>query len=110
MPTAGAVYDWTINGVKYNVRSVDDTDSPVTAAYGDLILCNCASNPITVNLPSASGASGKEVTVKKIDSSANAVTLDGSGAETIDGSATDTIDLQYSSVTMVSDGTNMVVV
>jgi hypothetical protein len=43
--------------------------------------------------------------IKKIDSSANAVTIDGNGSETIDGSATQVIVTQNVCLTVVSDGT-----
>jgi hypothetical protein len=75
-----------------------------TAAAEPVILCNCASNAITVNLPAA--AQGKFYFIKKIDATANAVTIDGNGGETIDGAATQTLSYQWSAAMVVSDGSN----
>ena len=68
--------------------TIDDTDSPYTVlATDEVILCDALAGPITVNMPALS-SSGRVITVKKIDASANFVTIDGDGAETIDGDAT----------------------
>ena len=71
-------------------------------------LCDCTSNAITINLPTA--VAGLRYEIKKIDSSSNAVTIDGFGSETIDGGLTAVINTQYESVTIVSDGTNWFIV
>ena len=71
-------------------------------------LCDCTSNAITVNLDAANP--GIQYIIKKIDSSANAVTIAASGAETIDGAASITLPSQYQSVTLVCDGTNWFIV
>ena len=63
----------------------------------------------TVTLPAASGVTGKPFQVKKIDSSANAVTVDGDGAETIDGAASEDLLSQYDCLEVTSDGTNWVI-
>lgn len=57
-----------------------------------------------VTLPAASAAAGKTLEVKKIDSSANAVTVTRAGSDTIDGATTYALSAQYQSVTLVSDG------
>lgn len=59
----------------------------------------------TITLPAASCA-GFTVTVKKTDSSANAVTVSRAGSATIDGATTKVLASQYDSVRLVSDGTN----
>lgn len=68
--------------------------------------CNAVSNTITVNLPATSTCTGRIYNIKKIDSSANNVILDGSGTETIDGSQTVSIIQQYDSLTVQSNGTS----
>ena len=50
------------------------------------------------------------ITVKKIDSSVNAVTIDPNSSETIDGAATVALAGQYDAITAVSDGTNWIIV
>ena len=79
---------------------ITDSDSPYTASVTRNIFCDATSGAITVNLPTISGNTGRQYTIKKIDSSANAVTVDGSGAETIDGSTTAVINSQYESITI----------
>ncbi len=90
-----------------NVVSIDDTASPYTLGLTDnVLLCDATNAGITVNLPAAAGADGRMFTFVKVDSSINAITLDGDGAETINGAATDaTMDAQYDSMTIVCDGT-----
>jgi hypothetical protein len=68
------------------------------------IVCN-NSGAITINLPSASGASGRVYVIKKISAALNNVTIDGQGAETIDGAATKVLMNQYESVMIQCDGT-----
>ena len=81
-----------------------------TVAVGDrdkLILGDATSGAFTVTLPAAATAgAGFEITVKKIDSSANIVTVDGDGSETIDGALTKSLVSQYDHLTLVSDGSN----
>ncbi len=77
-----------------------------TASVNDsTILCDASSAAFTVTLPSASDVKTKKFNIKKIDSSANAVTLDGNGA-TIDGDATADITSQYENWPIQSDGSN----
>jgi hypothetical protein len=74
----------------------------------DVVLANAASSALTVTLPHAAMHNGRQITVKKTDSSANKVTVKAVSG-TIDGTAASTgkqIFLQYESLTVVSDGTN----
>ena len=85
------------------IRSVSAT---TTALYtDDTILVDATGAARTVNLPAATNQTGKRYTIKKIDASVNAVTVDPSGAETVDGAATYPLVVQYQSVTCQSDGT-----
>lgn len=98
-------------GVFRGSRSVTSTRSTTYTAdlsdRGGTILCNAASAGFTVNLPAAATVgNGFEVTVKKTDSSANAVTIDGNASETIDGATTVAITNQFGARTLVCDGTN----
>lgn len=79
-------------------------------ADGRLYLVNAGSGIITITLPPASSSSGCTVMVKKIDSSLNAVIVDGDGTEEIDNSTTLTISNQYDCYTILSDGTEWWVV
>lgn len=80
----------------------------VTAAdEGRLIPCNATSAGFTVTLLAAAAAgSGFPIGIKKTDSSANAVTVDGNSSETIDGAATHSLNSQYETVWLRCDGSN----
>ena len=100
------------------VKSVDDVTYYVTAAKSanytvltsdrnKVLLVDATAGNITITLPSsASAASGFEITVKKIDSSTNTVTIDGDASETIDGSTTYVMRNQYDDAVLVADATN----
>lgn len=80
----------------------------VSTNDGDNVQVNVSASggAVTVTFYAASGNGGKVITVKKTDSSANAVTLDGNASETLDGALTISLANQYDSATYVCDGTN----
>lgn len=65
---------------------------------------DCTSGAITVTLPLAVNYNFKKYCIKKVDSSANAVTVGVSGSDNIDGASTTTLTAQYDSVIVVSNG------
>lgn len=67
-------------------------------------LADCTSNAITYNLPAASTATDKIFIFKKVDGTANSVTLDPSGSETIDGVTTYTIPIPLMAVELYCSG------
>jgi len=81
------------------------TDTTLDNTY-QVLLCDCTSGDITLTLPAAADNVGLMYHVKKTDSSANIVTVDGNASETIDGATTQTITSQYDSIKIISDGTN----
>ena len=82
------------------------TDYTVTPA-DYTILCDTTSGPLTVTLPVAGGSSNGHIyNVKKIDSTANAVTIAADGAETIDGNISISIAVQWTCLTVQSNGTD----
>lgn len=72
----------------------------VVEATDDTILCDATAGAFNITLPLASQVQFLRVTIKKIDASANAVTLVG----TIDGAVNPTLPAQYKSKTIQSDG------
>lgn len=80
----------------------------VSTNDGDNVQVNVSASggAVTIVFYAASGNAGKIITVKKTDSSANAVTLDGNASETLDGATTATLTTQHDSATFVCDGTN----
>lgn len=85
-----------------SIRSISTTTG-LDQTY-QTILVDASGGAVTVNLPTTSGQTTLRYEVKKIDASANAVTLDGAGAETIDGAATYPLTVQWQSVTVESNG------
>jgi hypothetical protein len=96
----------------------DTTTWPVaskTAAYtatadDRVILCDATSAAFTVTLPAAASSTGVVFYIKKIDSSANAVTIDGNGSETIDDATTQLLSSQYDCLTVHCDGTEWYII
>jgi hypothetical protein len=85
-----------------NVTTI--TSNATLTTSQTVVLCDASSGAITVTLPAASGNDGRHYHIKKIDSSGNAVTIDGNGSETIDGETTQAIAVQYNSIQLVCDG------
>lgn len=111
-PSKNAVYDKieTLGGggtVTIGPATVQTKTTTYTAADHDLVLASASGGAWVLTLP-AVGA-GKWVTVKKTDSTANAITVTPASG-TIDGAATYPITSQYVSRDFVSDGTNWFVV
>lgn len=100
---------WVIRATLSDDRVVTKTSAytVVLGDFGKTILCSASGAAFTVTLLAAATAGdGFRVAFKKTDSSVNAVTIDGNGAETIDGATTVTLDVQYDSFELVSDGSN----
>lgn len=71
-------------------------------------LCDASGGAFTTTLSSIGSrpyTAGARFTFKKIDSSANTVTIDGSGSETIDGATTKTLTAQWQSITIEAGAT-----
>lgn len=94
-----------MGGGTKHVRSVTSDPSPAKTDHGVLYLGDASGGAFTVTLPAVSAVwAGFEVMVAKTDSGANAVTVDGNGAETINGAATRTLDKQHQAERYVCDG------
>jgi hypothetical protein len=92
--------DGSVMSAQY--RTVTTTGNVVSGDY--LIVANAAGGAITMTLPPAALVPGRIYTFKRINSGANAVVIDPSGAETIDGAATYTLSAQWNSVTIMNNG------
>ncbi len=85
--------------------------TPYTATTtATVILVNALSAAITISMPLASSVTHKIYKIKKIDTSANEVTIDGYSSETIDGETTKTIAYQNSAMQLVSNGTGWYII
>ena len=92
-----------INQLAQHRLNVVSKSAAHTVADGDdMVICDATSAAFTVTLPSVASFAGKQVIIKKVDASANAVTVDANGSETIDGATTQSLAAQYDSVTLVA--------
>jgi len=87
-------------------KSITTKTATYTAANDYTILCS--TNTFTINLPTASGITGRIYIIKNI-TSGTTITVDGSGSETIDGATTYTLASQYKYVQIQSTGSEWVV-
>lgn len=98
----------TVNGLngafaaKTGAYTLTGTDGTVTA--------NASTGAFSLTLPTSVGATGRIYTLKKIDSSANVVTVATTSSQTIDGATTRALSLQYDGITVQSDGANWVII
>jgi hypothetical protein len=100
---ADARYNLQNEALRVNCRSISTGTTPT--ATDCVLLCDATGAAFSVTLPAASGASKRVLMIKKVDVSANAVTIDPDGAELIDGAATASVSTQWESKTLISNGT-----
>lgn len=100
--------DWiTFNAKGSSLSSVTSATTNYTAVSSDtVVLADATGGSLTVTLPTAVGITGKVYRVKRQNSGANTVTVGTTSAQTIDGSTTQILAIQYTSVDLVSDGSN----
>lgn len=96
---------------RWNLEPARKPVVTVTAAYtateGDMVIrVDATSAPVTVSLPPAASVKGLTLFVKKLDASANAVTVDADASETIDGATTAATTTQYDVFRLLSNGTS----
>ncbi len=89
----------TQTGTSYTITSSDT-----------VVIADASSNNVTITLPAASGVTGYRYYVKRKDGSANTVTIARTGSDTIDGATSQTLNQQYTSATVVSDGSNWYII
>lgn len=82
------------------------TGNITIGSSGTSFLCDASGGALTVTLPPASEQRDRMITIKKTDSSGNAITIDGNGSDLIDDTLTKIITVQYTSITIVSDGSD----
>jgi hypothetical protein len=98
-----------------NSGSIDNTSTvtvTTNTTLGDYttVLADATSGNITLTLPAAASNVNKFFRIKKIDSSANTITVDGNASETIDGDTTMIISFQWSAMDIVSNGTGWYII
>lgn len=106
---SGAAWNKLATGTVGSISVSTKTTTYTLSTTDDLILADGTSGAFTLTLPTAVGNTGKLFKMKKIDSSVNAITIDGDGSETMDGATTRALSTQYESLDIVSDGSNWVI-
>lgn len=92
-----------IDGFLFLTPSTVPVTSDYSASIGVVwIPVDATSAAVTITLPDADETKGKRYTIKKIDASANAVTV--TATQTIDDGASATLNMQYESICVMSDG------
>jgi len=86
------------------------TTTYVVAAGDSLISADATGGAFTVNLPAAASHTGRVIYVKKIDSSANAVTIDANASEEIDGETTLDLVIEGDCAMLICNGTGWEIV
>jgi len=81
---------------------VTKTANYTLTASDQVVLVDATSGVLSMTLPAASGCTGRVYTIKKIDSSANAVTVVG----VLDGETNPTLEDQYDAFNIISNGTD----
>lgn len=77
-----------------------------TLTHSDYVV-DATANSFTVTLPTAVGFAGQQFVIK--NSGTGMITVTGDGSETIDGATTQTLS-QFSSITVLSNGTNYIII
>lgn len=93
----------------FGVAERTSTASDTYAATDYLILWDATSGNLVATLPTAVGNAGQQYVAKKIDSSANTVTVTPDGSEKIDGASTKVLTIQYQSITLTSNNVGWVI-
>lgn len=101
---------WATPSVTPSFTLSTKTAAYTTTSSDDIILADGASAAFTITLHAASGWANKMLTIKRINSGSNNITIDGNASETIDGATTKVLTQQYESVTLVSNGTNVFII
>lgn len=98
------------NNGNQSLKITANKTTAYTVARETFIPCDANTvGAFAVTLPTAVGIPGRIYVIKKVDASANAITVTSAGAETIDGAATVVLNAQWQVVRVVSDGANWLI-
>jgi len=95
----GAAFAYVAKTAGYTVTATDYT-----------VAANASTGALSITLPTSVGVTGKVYVVKKMDSTANVVTVATTSSQTIDGATTRALSLQYDAIMVQADGANWIVI
>ena len=87
-----------------NLATTTKTSSYTITGTDVIVFANATSGNVTITLPTAASFTGYRFYVKRTDGSGNTCSVARSGTDTIDGQTSISMDLQYTSLTIASDG------
>ena len=93
-----------VNGSTATAIKTKTSDYSLTVS-DSIILVDATSGVVTITLPLASSAMGRQYTVKKLNASANSVKIISSGSDVIDGQTEVDLFSRYQYILLASDGT-----
>lgn len=103
--------EWNAHVTDQKARGYDTISTQTgnyTASTNEIVLGDASGGAITITLPDPTETG--IVTIKKIDSSSNAVEIATPNSETIDGDSSRTVTGQYVAREIVCDGTNYYII
>jgi hypothetical protein len=89
---------------------VNKTSAYTLTATDQVVTADGTSGAFSITLPTSASKSGQTYTIKKIDASANAITVNTTSSQTIDGATTYSLATQYKYVTVISNGSNWFII
>ena len=98
-----------VSAANYTQALSTKTANYTLTASDSFIAANATTAAFAVTLPTAVGIAGRVYTIKKIDSTANGVSINTTSSQTIDGAATLSLSTQYAKVSVISDGANWLI-
>jgi len=98
-----------IPNIKFSTKTSNFTITDLRNDH-QLIKADSTSGAFTITLPAAASNFGKVLTIKKVSSDVNKVTIDANGSETIDGLLDHPLYIFNDTVTIYCDGSNWVVI
>ncbi len=101
---SGGIPAWSDVDVNPTLATSTKTSNYTITGTDVVIFANATSGNVTVTLPTASSFTGYRFYVKRIDSSGNTCAIARSGSDTLDGQTSISLDLQYTSLTVISNG------
>lgn len=113
--SVGTPSDGTVTKAKLAAGAMSGDLKAKTANYtladtDDVVTGDSSGGAFSFTLPTAVGQTGKIFTLKKIDSSANAITVATTSSQTIDGPVSIKLAARYNYLTVISDGANWLII
>lgn len=95
-----SIVDW----IKTHTTIVTVTTAYTIISNVFYVRADATAGAFAVTLPAALNLQGRQILIKKIDSSANAITVTAAGSDTIEGAATSSLAAQWNKTLLISNG------